>query len=89
MGLPLATRRQKRSTGSWSPSTPPSAVVSIAREVRNRWYAPVLGVKDSEILAIYSHAVVYGFYIPDSVVGHLVSFQVGYEPPSRSGPPST
>ncbi|MBN1334656.1 MAG: hypothetical protein JXB39_01715 [Deltaproteobacteria bacterium] len=53
------------------------AVRTIARDVWNRWYAPVFGVKDAEILAIYSHTVVYGLYIPDYAVGHLVSFQVG------------
>lgn len=52
------------------------AVQAIAREVWNRWFAPVFGVRDSEILAIYSHMIVYGLYLPDYAIGHIIAFQV-------------
>lgn len=52
------------------------ATLAIAREVWNRWYAPVFGVKDSDILAVYSHMIVYGLYLPDYPVGHVIAFQV-------------
>ena len=52
------------------------ATLSIARDVWNRWYAPVFGVKDSDILAIYSHMIVYGLYLPDYPIGHIIAFQV-------------
>ncbi len=52
------------------------AVLAIAREVWNRWFAPVFGVRDSEILAIYSHMIVYGLYLPDYAIGHIIAFQV-------------
>lgn len=52
------------------------AVLEIARDVWNRWYAPVFGVKDSDILAIYSHMIVYGLYLPDYPIGHIIAFQV-------------
>jgi hypothetical protein len=52
------------------------AALAIAREVWNRWFAPVLGVRDSEILAIYSHMIVYGLYLPDYAIGHIIAFQV-------------
>jgi hypothetical protein len=52
------------------------AVLAIAREVWNRWFAPHFGVRDSDILAIYSHMIVYGLYLPDYAVGHIISFQV-------------
>ena len=52
------------------------ATLGIAREVWNRWYAPVFGVKDSDILAVYSHMIVYGLYLPDYAIGHLIAFQV-------------
>ena len=52
------------------------ATVEIAREVWNRWYAPHFGVKDSEILAIYSHMIAFGLYLPDYALGHLIAFQV-------------
>jgi len=53
------------------------AVLAIAREVWNRWYAPLFGVRDAEILAIYSHMIDYGLYLPDYALGHLIAFQVG------------
>ena len=52
------------------------AVLSIAREVWNAYYAPVFGVKDSDILAIYSHMISYGLYLPDYPLGHIIAFQV-------------
>jgi len=52
------------------------AVLGIARNVWNRHFAPVFGVRDQEILAIYSHMIVYGLYLPDYPVGHLIAFQV-------------
>jgi hypothetical protein len=52
------------------------ATLAIAREVWNRWYAPVFGVRDSEILAVYSHMIVYGLYLPDYAIGHIIAFQV-------------
>lgn len=52
------------------------AVVRIAKEVWNAYYADVLGVKDSPILAIYSHMIAYGLYLPDYPLGHIIAFQV-------------
>ncbi|HEY7213662.1 MAG TPA: hypothetical protein VIC28_03480, partial [Thermoanaerobaculia bacterium] len=52
------------------------AVLAIARQVWNRWFAPVFGVRDSDILAIYSHMIVYGLYLPDYAIGHLLAFQI-------------
>lgn len=52
------------------------AVVRNAVEIWNRFYAPVLGVKDSPILAIYSHMISSGLYLPDYPIGHIVQAQV-------------
>ena len=52
------------------------ATLAIARDVWNRWFAPVFGVRDSDILAIYSHMIVYGLYLPDYAVGHILAFQI-------------
>lgn len=52
------------------------AVLAIARDVWNRYFAPVFGVRDSEILAIYSHMIVYGLYLPDYAIGHVLAFQI-------------
>lgn len=52
------------------------AVLAIARDVWNRYFAPVFGVRDSDILAIYSHMIVYGLYLPDYAIGHVLAFQI-------------
>jgi hypothetical protein len=52
------------------------ATLEIARDIWNRYFAPVFGVRDSEILAIYSHMIVYGLYLPDYAIGHVLAFQI-------------
>ncbi len=62
------------------------AVVGIAKDVWNRHYAPILGVKDVTLLAIYSHMVDAGLYTPDYPLGHLIAFQVKEHFRERTGP---
>jgi hypothetical protein len=52
------------------------AVIKIAKDVWNKHYAPIFGVKDSPILAIYSHMINSGLYLPDYPLGHIIAFQV-------------
>jgi hypothetical protein len=52
------------------------ATLRIAREVWNRHFADVFGSRDEEILAIYSHMIVYGLYLPDYPLGHIIAFQL-------------
>ena len=52
------------------------AVIRIASEVWNRYYAPVLGEKDSPLLAIYSHMIGYALYLPAYPIGNLVQYQL-------------
>jgi hypothetical protein len=52
------------------------AVLTIAREVWNRFYAPVFGVRDVTLLAIYSHTINNVLYLPDYPIGHMIAFQV-------------
>ncbi len=65
------------------------ATLRIARDTWNRWYAPVLGVRDSPLLAIYSHMVDRNLYLPDYPLGHLISAQLEGHlaplPPGRFG----
>ncbi len=62
------------------PDTTPSqlkeAVITIAKDVWNKFYAPVFKVKDSPILAIYSHMIDSAMYLPDYPLGHIISFQL-------------
>jgi len=62
------------------------AVVAIARDVWNRHYAPIFGVKDVALLAIYSHMVDAGLYTPDYPLGQLIAFQVKDHFRRRTGP---
>ncbi len=52
------------------------AVVSIAREIWNRYYADIFGVRDLPILAIYSHMFMRTLYLPDYPLGHVIQFQI-------------
>ena len=52
------------------------AVVNIAIEVWNEYYYPVFGIKDSPILAIYSHMITSPLYLANYPVGHLIEFQI-------------
>ena len=59
-----------------TPGETREAVLGIAREVWNRWFAPVFGRKDVDLLAIYSHIIDSALYIPDYAIGMIVAFQV-------------
>lgn len=52
------------------------AVISIAKEVWNSYYAGILGGKDETLLAIYSHMIDYPLYLPNYPMGHLIAFQI-------------
>lgn len=52
------------------------ATIAIAKDVWNKYYQPVLGEKDSPILAIYSHMVNSPMYLPNYPLGHIVEFQL-------------
>jgi hypothetical protein len=52
------------------------ATLALAKDVWNRYYAPVFGVRDATILGIYSHMISYSLYLPDYPLGHLISFQI-------------
>jgi len=52
------------------------AVIQIAKDVWNQYYADVFGIKDSPLLAIYSHMINGAMYLPDYPLGHIIAFQV-------------
>ena len=52
------------------------AVVNLAIDVWNKYYYPVMGVKDSPILAIYSHSITSPLYLANYPAGHLIEFQI-------------
>jgi len=52
------------------------AVLEIARDVWNRYFAKALGVRDSLLLASYSHMIDSAMYLPDYPLGHIIAFQI-------------
>jgi hypothetical protein len=52
------------------------AVIQIAKDVWDSYYAPVFGMKDQTILAIYSHMINSPMYLPNYAFGHLIHFQL-------------
>lgn len=52
------------------------AVISISKEVWNKYYAPVLNRKDVLLLGIYSHMIDAFLYLPDYPIGHLIAHQI-------------
>jgi hypothetical protein len=52
------------------------AVINIAKDVWNKYYAPVFGQKDQPILAIYSHMIDAPLYLSAYPIGHLIQFQL-------------
>ena len=52
------------------------AVISIAKEVWNQYYAPVFKAKDEPILAIYSHSIIDPLYLSAYPIGHIIDFQL-------------
>jgi hypothetical protein len=52
------------------------AVLTIAKDIWNKYYAETFGVKDQTILAVYSHMISYPLYLSAYPVGQLIQFQI-------------
>jgi hypothetical protein len=52
------------------------AVITLSREIWNRYYAPVFGIKDQTVLAVYSHMISYPLYLSAYAFGHIIEFQL-------------
>jgi hypothetical protein len=62
-----------------TPAQLKETVIAKAKEVWNQYYADAFGIKDSPILAIYSHMIDNPLYLSNYPVGHLIDFQLaGY-----------
>ncbi len=59
-----------------SPAQLKNSVVNIATETWNKYFAPVFGVSDSPVLAIYSHMVNSPLYLSYYSYGHVIQFQI-------------
>jgi hypothetical protein len=52
------------------------ATMRIAKEIWNQYYAPVYGMKDQTILAIYSHMLNSPLYLSNYAFGNVIEFQL-------------
>lgn len=52
------------------------AVIEIAKEIWNNYYAPVFGQQDEPILAVYSHMISNPLYLSNYPLGHVIDFQI-------------
>jgi len=59
-----------------TPAELKEAVLTIAKDIWNKYYAPVFGIKDQTILAIYSHMIDAPLYLSAYPLGHLIQFQI-------------
>jgi len=59
-----------------APSELKQATLAIAKDIWNRYYAPVFNQGDVVLLAVYSHMIDGFLYLPDYPVGHLIAFQI-------------
>ena len=59
-----------------TPAQLKEAVLRIARDVWNKYYAPVIGHEDATLLAIYSHMINNFLYLPNYPIGHLIAVQI-------------
>ena len=62
-----------------TPSQLKEAVLTLSKDVWNRYYAPVLGQRDCVLLGIYSHMISSFLYLPDYPIGHMIAFQIEHE----------
>ena len=59
-----------------TPAELKEAVIGIAKETWNAYYAPVFKKKDVILLGIYSHMIDSYLYLPDYPIGHLIANQI-------------
>lgn len=79
MGVSLVDMRVWKWMYANPDSTPEqlkNAVRDIAKGVWNSYFADVLGRKDDDLLAIYSHMISYPLYLSAYSYGHLIDFQM-------------
>lgn len=64
------------------------ATLRIAKDVWNRHFSPVFGMRDVVLLGIYSHMIEAPLYLPDYAVGHMIALQIEQhmEKAGRIGP---
>ena len=53
-----------------------NATVQIAKDVWNKYYAPIFRKRDVVLLGVYAHMVNNFLYLPNYPIGHLIAHQI-------------
>jgi hypothetical protein len=59
-----------------TPAELKEATISVAKEIWNKYYAPIFKKRDVVLLGIYSHMIDSFLYLPDYPIGHMIAFQI-------------
>lgn len=59
-----------------TPAQLKEAVIRLSKEIWNAYYAPVFGVKEEPVLAVYSHMLSYPLYLSAYSFGQIIEFQL-------------
>ncbi len=59
-----------------TPAQLKNATMHIAKDIWNKYYAPVFNKRDVVLLGIYSHMIHSFLYLPDYPLGHLIAHQI-------------
>ncbi len=59
-----------------TPAQLKEATLAMAKELWNKYYAPVFKKKDVTLLAVYSHMIHSFLYLPDYPIGHMIAHQI-------------
>jgi hypothetical protein len=59
-----------------TPAELKAATLQIAKDIWNKYYAPMFKKRDVALLAIYSHMIDSFLYLPDYPIGHMIAFQI-------------
>jgi hypothetical protein len=59
-----------------TPAQLKDATVRIAKDIWNKYYAPVFNAREVVLLGIYSHMIHSFLYLPDYPLGHLIAHQI-------------
>ncbi len=52
------------------------ATVRLSKDIWNKYYAPVYGIRDETVLAIYSHMIGYPLYLSAYAFGQIIEYQL-------------
>ena len=59
-----------------SPEQLKEATIRLSKEIWNNYFAPVFGIEDETILAVYSHMISYPLYLSAYSFGQIIEFQL-------------